>query len=74
MNNLEKFRSDDSSTISTGRYYTEDQTLVLIYQNGGIYEYEDVPLFYWRGLLDAESKGKFINTNIKRLFKFNKRQ
>jgi hypothetical protein len=74
MNNLEKFRSDNSSTISTGRYYTEDKTLVLIYTNGGIYEYEDVPLFYWRGLLDAESKGKFINTNIKRLFKFNKRQ
>lgn len=74
MNNFEKFRDDNSSTISTGRYYTEDQTLVLIYQNGGIYEYEDVPLFYWRGLLDAESKGKFINTNIKRLFKFNKRQ
>lgn len=74
MNNLEKFRSDNSSTISTGRYYTENQTLVLIYTNGGIYEYEDVPLFYWRGLLDAESKGKFINTNIKRLFKFNKRQ
>ena len=74
MNDLEKFRSDNSSTISTGRYYTEDKTLVLIYTNGGIYEYEDVPLFYWRGLLDAESKGKFINTNIKRLFKFNKRQ
>ena len=74
MNNLEKFRSDNSSTISTGRYYTENQTLVLIYTNGGIYEYEDVPLFYWRGLLNAESKGKFINTNIKRLFKFNKRQ
>ena len=74
MNNLEKFRSDNSSTISTGRYYTENKTLVLIYTNGGIYEYEDVPLFYWRGLLDAESKGKFINTNIKRLFKFNKRQ
>ena len=71
MKNLE---SDNSSTISTGRYYTEDKTLVLIYTNGGIYEYEDVPLFYWRGLLDAESKGKFINTNIKRLFKFNKRQ
>ena len=74
MNNFEKFRGDNSSTISTGRYYTENQTLVLIYTNGGIYEYEDVPLFYWRGLLDAESKGKFINTNIKRLFKFNKRQ
>jgi len=74
MNDFEKFRSDNSSTISTGRYYAEDKTLVLIYTNGGIYEYEDVPLFYWRGLLDAESKGKFINTNIKRLFKFNKRQ
>ena len=74
MNDFEKFRSDNSSTISTGRYYTKNQTLVLIYTNGGIYEYEDVPLFYWRGLLNAESKGRFINTNIKRLFKFNKRQ
>ena len=73
MNDFEKFRSDDSSTISTGRYYTENKTLVLIYTNGGIYEYEDVPLFYWRGLLDADSKGRFINANIKRLFKFNKK-
>jgi hypothetical protein len=73
MNNFEKFRSDNSSTISTGRYYTDTKELTLIYRNGSVYEYEDVPLFYWRGLLDAESKGKFINTNIKRLFKFNKK-
>ena len=73
MNNLEKFRDDSSSTISAGRYYPEDKTLTLVYRNGGVYEYEDVPLFYWRGLLDANSKGKFINTNIKRLFQFNKK-
>ena len=73
MNNFEKFRNDNSSTISTARYYTDTKELTLIYKNGGVYEYEDVPLFYWRGLLDAESKGKFIITNIKRLFKFNKK-
>jgi hypothetical protein len=73
MNILEKFINDNSSTISTGVYHAEDQVLTLVYKNGGVYEYEDVPLFYWRGLLDAESKGKFINTNIKRLFKFNKK-
>ena len=73
MNNFEKFRNDNSSTISMARYYTDTKELTLIYKNGGVYEYEDVPLFYWRGLLNAESKGKFINTNIKRLFKFNKK-
>lgn len=73
MNNFEKFKPYSSSTISMARYYPRDQVLTLIYKNGGVYEYEDVPLFYWRGLLDAESKGKFINTNIKRLFKFNKK-
>lgn len=73
MNNFEKFRNDNSSTISMARYYTDTKELTLIYKNGGVYEYEDVPLFYWRGLLDAESKGQFINTNIKRLFKFNKK-
>jgi hypothetical protein len=72
-NNFEKFRNDNSSTISMARYYTDTKELTLIYKNGGVYEYEDVPLFYWRGLLDAESKGNFINTNIKRLFKFNKK-
>ncbi len=73
MNNFEKFRNDNSSTISMARYYTDTKELTLVYKNGGVYEYEDVPLFYWRGLLDAESKGQFINTNIKRLFKFNKK-
>ena len=73
MNNFEKFRNDNSSTISMARYYTDTKGLMLVYKNGGVYEYEDVPLFYWRGLLDAESKGQFINTNIKRLFKFNKK-
>ena len=73
MNNFEKFRNDNSSTISMARYYTDTKELTLVYKNGGVYEYEDVPLFYWRGLLDAQSKGQFINTNIKRLFKFNKK-
>jgi hypothetical protein len=72
-NNFEKFRNDNSSTISMARYYADTKKLTLIYKSGGVYEYEDVPLFYWRGLLDAESKGNFINTNIKRLFKFNKK-
>ena len=69
MNNFEKFRSDNSSTISTGRYYTENKTLVLIYENGGVYEYEDVPLFYWRGLFESASKGKFLNSFIFNKFK-----
>lgn len=73
MNNFEKFRNNNSSTISMAKYYTDTKELTLVYKNGDIYEYEDVPLFYWRGLLDAESKGQFINTNIKRLFKFNEK-
>ena len=73
MNNFEKFRNDNSSTIAMARYYTDTKELTLIYRNGGVYEYEDVPLFYWRGLLDADSKGRFINANIKRFFKFNKK-
>ena len=38
MNNFEKFRDDNSSTISMARYYSEDQALTLIYRNGGVYE------------------------------------
>jgi len=72
MNTFEKFRSEKSTAIQMARYYSEDQELTIIFSNAGTYKYEEVPYHIWRGLFDAESKGKFINKYINGYYRFNK--
>jgi hypothetical protein len=72
MNTFEKFRSEKSTAIQMARYYSDVQELTIVYSNAGSYKYEEVPYHIWRGLLDAESKGRFINRYITGFFRFKK--
>jgi hypothetical protein len=47
------------------RYDGEHRTLDLIYAGGAPYEYLDVPRKKFRALMNAKSKGKFVNAEIK---------
>lgn len=62
----------DSSSIYSAEYNSVDNTMLLYFNNESIYRYHEVPLFYWRGLFDASSKGKFINKFIVKKFSFEK--
>jgi hypothetical protein len=49
------------------RYEPRRRELLIVFQGGrGTYRYFNVPAEEWRGLLDAESKGAYLNEVFKR--------
>ena len=72
MNTFEKFRSEKSTAIQMARYYYGSQELTIVFSNANSYKYEEVPYHVWRGLMDAESKGRFINRYITAFYRFKK--
>lgn len=54
----------ESSMIHAVGYDAETQTLEVIFNSGGIYRYEDVPPEEYEGLMNAESKGRYMRANI----------
>ena len=72
MNTFEKFRSEKSTAIQMARYYSDSQELTIVFSNANSYKYKEVPYHVWRGLMDAESKGRFINRYITAFYRFKK--
>jgi|TARA_B100001093_G_C26076344_1_gene696742 hypothetical protein len=62
----------ESSAINNARYDHNSERLIVRFNNESSYQYKDVPLFYWRGLQNSSSKGKFINNFIVKKFSFDK--
>lgn len=62
----------DSECIHDAKYNNLTKRLTLFYKSGGVYDYEKVPSFYWHGLFNSRSKGKFINANIIGKWQYNK--
>jgi lysyl-tRNA synthetase class 2 len=60
----------NSSAIYSAEYDLAKQTLKVYFNNESIYDYLDVPEFYWRGLVTAPSKGKFLNSYVFKSFYF----
>ena len=54
----------ESSMIHAVGYDAETQTLEVVFNSGRIYRYEDVPPEEYEGLMDAESKGRYMRANI----------
>ena len=59
-----------SSTITSVEYDDEARELDITFTSGKKYRYFNVPLEIYAELLDAGSKGKFFNDNIKGAFAF----
>lgn len=62
----------DSSAISSAEYNLSKQEMIVYFNNDSIYKYFKVPNFYWRGLFEAPSKGKFLNSYVFKKFTYNK--
>lgn len=69
MNKIETVMVD-STAISSAEYNIEDKSMIVYFNNQSIYKYSSVPMFYWRGLFDSESKGKFLNNFIFKKFTY----
>lgn len=54
----------DSSMIYAVAYDPDAQELEVVFNSGGVYRYEDVPPEIYKGLLDAESKGRTMRAFI----------
>lgn len=57
-----------SSNIKAIGY--EGKKLIIQYNSGATYVYNNVPRALFEALTNAESKGKFVNENIKSFFDF----
>lgn len=59
-----------SSSIAEIGYDADRQTLEVLFHNGHIYQYFDVPAAEHRALMAAGSHGQYLNASIKGRFRY----
>lgn len=55
----------ESTNLASVGYDRESSTLEIEFNNGAIYQYFGVPETEYSGLMNAASKGSYLNQNIK---------
>jgi len=63
-----QLREVNSSNISKIGY--ENDTLLVEYKSGTQYRYKNVPTTLYEEFLKAESKGRFMNSNVKGKYEY----
>lgn len=66
--NLPSMNPVDSTNLESVGY--DGTNLFVRFKNGSIYVYFHVPESLYQELLIAESKGKFLNKHVKRVFQY----
>jgi hypothetical protein len=61
-----------SSNIKKTEYDTETKNLLVTFNNGAIYEYQEVPHQLYTQFRMSESQGKFFSSKIAKAFKYKK--
>jgi hypothetical protein len=59
-----------SSSIEAAGYDRERRTLRVRYLGGSTYDYVAVPAKVFKELLEADSKGRFVNWSIKPFYRY----
>lgn len=59
-----------SSSIEAAGYDSERQALRVRYAGGSTYDYVAVPGKVFKQLLEADSKGRFVNWSIKPFYRY----
>ena len=65
-----KWVAVESSLLMEVAYEPGDRVLWLRFLNGRTYRYSDVPAEVYADLLEAESKGRFFNLEIKDVYPY----
>lgn len=60
----------DSTSLASIGYDAATATLEVEFRHGGVYRYFLVPASVYRALIDAESKGRFLNEAIKERYPY----
>lgn len=61
-----------SSNLKSADYNTETEVLTIVFNSGGVYEYEKVPWMMFTKFRKAQSQGSFFNKNIARAYNYKK--
>jgi hypothetical protein len=68
-----KRQTVDSSNLASVGYDVNSNTLEIEFNNGGVYQYLNVPESVHKGLMNASSHGQYFDRNIKKAgYKFRK--
>ena len=59
-----KFVKVESSTVAEVGYDYENKGLEVHFKNGREYIYENVPVEVYAKMLEADSKGKYLNESV----------
>lgn len=59
-----------SSNIAEVGYDLTSRTLEVLFNTGAVYQYFDVPQQIYNELMQASSKGGFINSNVKGHYRY----
>lgn len=62
----------DSSNIRSARYDEASQVLEITFNNGGTYEYYDVPAHVAEDFENADSKGAYLASRIKGHYRYSR--
>lgn len=62
---MESLDTPESSSIERVEYESISGELHVYFRTSGMYSYEGVPQEVWQELVQAESKGQFVNFSIK---------
>ena len=63
-------QSVQSSNIASIGYDEDSSTLEIEFLSGGVYQYFDVPINIYQGLMAASSHGQYFAQQIKGHFRF----
>jgi hypothetical protein len=61
-----------SSNLKRTEYDVETKMMIVEFNNGSKYQYEDVPHQIYTRFRMSESQGKFFSTDISKKYKFKK--
>lgn len=65
-------QTPESSHVVAIKYEPETQDVHVQFNDGSEYVYSNVPSSVWEELLDAGSKGRFINIVLRRRFPYSR--
>lgn len=61
-----------SSNLASVGYDPQQQILEIAFRNGSVYQYFNVPLHIYQGLMNAGSHGRYFNNHIKDRYRYRK--
>ena len=64
--NIMNRKSVESSNLASVGYDVNSSILEVEFNNGGIYQYSNVPSRVYEGLMNADSHGSYFDKNVKK--------